>query len=340
LHLPPEPLSTARHDKLYVATRADLSVGYQIAQAMHAAVDLCVQHPHLAAAWHTTSNSLIVLASVDERALYTLLNRAQARGVHAVAFREPDLGDELTAVAFAPGEVTVQLCANLPLAGRNVADQQPALDREARLRDRSRRMESCAQAVGQSVLDHGRSVREHARVLREHLEGRRKLHTAPNWRLPSWVDTYRDLLAAALVDEWTLDRYLTLHDAGKPDCRIVDDAGRVHFPNHAKVSATVVDELYGDATITELVARDMQAHTLTAADVPAFAAQPTAASLLIAALAEIHSNAAMFGGIESTSFKIKWKHLDRRGRAICQALFGASASSTAFPGTSSAGGAA
>jgi peptidyl-tRNA hydrolase len=30
----------------------------------------------------------------------------------------------------------------------------------------------------------------------------------------------------------------------------------------------------------------------------------------------------MFGGIESTSFKIKWAHLERRGKAICKKLFG------------------
>jgi len=39
-------------------------------------------------------------------------------------------------------------------------------------------------------------------------------------------------------------------------------------------------------------------------------------SLLVAALCELHANAKMFGGIESTSFKIKWKKLNKRGKQI------------------------
>ena len=42
--------------------------------------------------------------------------------------------------------------------------------------------------------------------------------------------------------------------------------------------------------------------------------------LLFAALSEIHSNASMFGGIESTSFKMKWKQLNKRGNAIIKKL--------------------
>lgn len=42
----------------------------------------------------------------------------------------------------------------------------------------------------------------------------------------------------------------------------------------------------------------------------------TRMTLLVTALAELHSNAAMFGGIESTSFKIKWKKLDKLGKKL------------------------
>ena len=56
--------------------------------------------------------------------------------------------------------------------------------------------------------------------------------------------------------------------------------------------------------------------------VPEFAKMPEAISLLLVALSEIHANAEMFGGIESTSFKIKWKQIDKRGNAICKLLFG------------------
>lgn len=53
-----------------------------------------------------------------------------------------------------------------------------------------------------------------------------------------------------------------------------------------------------------------------------FAGRPHAVALLLTGLAEVHANASMFGGIESTSFKIKWKNLDKRGRAIAKAVSG------------------
>lgn len=37
-------------------------------------------------------------------------------------------------------------------------------------------------------------------------------------------------------------------------------------------------------------------------------------TLLLVSLCEIHSNASMFGGIESVSFKSKWKKIDQRGK--------------------------
>lgn len=61
----------------------------------------------------------------------------------------------------------------------------------------------------------------------------------------------------------------------------------------------------------------MDVHLLKAVDIPEFKARPQAIALLLTGLAEIHANASMFGGLESTSFKIKWKHLDKRGRQIC-----------------------
>lgn len=43
-------------------------------------------------------------------------------------------------------------------------------------------------------------------------------------------------------------------------------------------------------------------------------------TLLVTSLCEIHANADMFGGIESSSFKIKFKQLDRRGNQIIKKI--------------------
>jgi peptidyl-tRNA hydrolase len=42
----------------------------------------------------------------------------------------------------------------------------------------------------------------------------------------------------------------------------------------------------------------------------------------LAGLAEVHSNAKMFGGLASDSFKIKWSQINKRGKAVCKLLFG------------------
>ena len=46
----------------------------------------------------------------------------------------------------------------------------------------------------------------------------------------------------------------------------------------------------------------------------------TVITLLVTALCELHSNASMFGGTESTSFKIKFKQLDKRGKQILKLI--------------------
>jgi len=65
---------------------------------------------------------------------------------------------------------------------------------------------------------------------------------------------------------------------------------------------------------------DMDIHLLKDVGVNDFAQKEEAATLLLTGLAEIHSNAEMFGGIESTSFKIKWKQINKRGKKISEIL--------------------
>jgi hypothetical protein len=86
------------------------------------------------------------------------------------------------------------------------------------------------------------------------------------------------------------------------------------------VSRQVWLEHGGSAEVADLIGMDMDVHLLKAEDIPEFVARPQAAALLLTALAEIHANAAMFGGTESTSFKIKLKHIERRGKQIIQLM--------------------
>lgn len=177
-------------------------------------------------------------------------------------------------------------------------------------------MKLCEQTKGLSVLAHGESVHDYYLDLRAHaLEGQGLQF---EWRIPDWLMS--PVLWAGRLDEAVVREYQVFHDNGKPFCREVDQEGRVHFPDHASISASLWRAVGGDEQAATLMALDMEAHTLKAEDLDAFCSRPEAATLLITAMCEIHSNAAMFGGIDFTSFKMKWKHLDRRGKQIVKML--------------------
>jgi len=83
---------------------------------MHAAYQFSVDFPTEFVAWFERSNTLALLAVPDEEALRRLADLADDRDLKLAAFREPDLGDALTAIALQPGPRTQKLCRNLPLA--------------------------------------------------------------------------------------------------------------------------------------------------------------------------------------------------------------------------------
>ncbi|MFA5488313.1 MAG: hypothetical protein WC284_03755 [Candidimonas sp.] len=138
------------------------------------------------------------------------------------------------------------------------------------------------------------------------------------WKLPEWA--YNPILLQRLMPRDQIHQYQLFHDCGKPFCLIYDNDGRRHFPNHAIVSEQKWIEYGGNRDIADLIRQDMDIHLLSDEQCEEFSKRPTAATLLLTGLAEIHSNADMFGGIESTSFKIKWKHLNRRGKRIVSLL--------------------
>jgi peptidyl-tRNA hydrolase len=107
--------------RLYIVVRADLSPGLQAAQAVHAALEFAVAHPQMTSDWTRESNYLILLALPDEYALMGLIEQANKLGIEHTAVREPDVNDEITAVALAPCAASRKLTANLPLMLREPA---------------------------------------------------------------------------------------------------------------------------------------------------------------------------------------------------------------------------
>jgi hypothetical protein len=178
-------------------------------------------------------------------------------------------------------------------------------------------MKSCEQTSGQTIWEHGESVRDH---LLDLIGSQSRF----DWRLPKWFtkDEFRSRLKYHLHDTEVLRNYTLYHDCGKPFCRTVDEQGRVHFSNHAQVSRDIYLQVFGDETVANLIGWDMVLHTASADQIDEYLADEwtlaDASTLLLTALAEVHSNARLFGGIQSNSFKSKWKKIERRGRQICR----------------------
>ncbi len=185
-------------------------------------------------------------------------------------------------------------------------------------------MRTCLQTAGMDVLQHGHDVNKHFSELVDLIVD--DIPTADAWRLPEWIrhPIIRGQLVHPNTDRESIDLYQVYHDCGKPMCLTVDEEGRRHYPNHAEVSKARWLECSDGSSIAlyiaRLIGKDMLVHTAKPSEVVELARDPDIIVLLLTALAEVHSNAAMFGGTDSTSFKIKWKHLNRIGGRIVDAI--------------------
>ena len=103
--------------KLYLISRSDLPAGLQAAQLAHSLRQFAADFPAEDKGWHETSNNLVLLEVADEAGLEHLADRLDELGCHVARFREPDLGEKLTAIS-ALGERAHKALSSLPLALR------------------------------------------------------------------------------------------------------------------------------------------------------------------------------------------------------------------------------
>jgi len=68
------------------------------------------------ALWFKNSNYIVLLSVENEEALENLIAMASIKNVRLAIFREPDIDNQITAVAFEPGEQSRRLCSRLKLA--------------------------------------------------------------------------------------------------------------------------------------------------------------------------------------------------------------------------------
>ena len=101
---------------LYVVTRRDMTPGYQGVQSIHAALEFAALYPDTFMYWNLSSNYLCWLSVKDEAVLASYLRAAEAKGIKSVGFYEPDIGDQLTAIAIESGRRSALMLRTLPLA--------------------------------------------------------------------------------------------------------------------------------------------------------------------------------------------------------------------------------
>lgn len=111
---------TQINQKLIIITRRDLHPGYQAVQSSHAGIDFQHQHPEIAKQWNKESNYLIILSVANEEQLFLYLEKFNFHNIKTTVFREPDIGNEITAIAVEPSEKTRKLTSKLPLALKEV----------------------------------------------------------------------------------------------------------------------------------------------------------------------------------------------------------------------------
>ncbi len=186
-------------------------------------------------------------------------------------------------------------------------------------------MRECFQFKSMNMLDHGEDVRDWYEDLRNLVMSSPtpSKERFARWRLPDWIESDAVKRHFLTADDDVVRLYQVYHDCGKPLCRVVDVDGCQHFPDHAEVSRRQWLE-HSDGSIeamrvADLIGMDMDVHLLKADGVAEFSRRPQALTLLLTALCEIHSNAQMFGGIDSPGFKAKYKKIERFGSRIVEA---------------------
>lgn len=272
-------------------------------QSQHSIVDFQHIFPTSSDSWKKESNSIISLSIDSEEKLLKLYDKLYNK-TDVVLFREPDICNQATSIAILGTSKIRKKLSNLPLALKG-----KTLDQVITV------MKNTEQMKDLSVYKHGELVREYFLDLYTYLKTGELKNV---WRLPDWVNTNKDFLLKEIekFNIFKIFEYQLYHDCGKPYCLEIDDKGRKHFPDHVNKSYKIWKEIKGDDFVGQLIKQDMDIHLLKNVGVKEFSERPHSIILLLTGLTEIHANSTLFGGIESTSFKIKYKHISKRGKAI------------------------
>jgi len=89
-------------------------------QSAHACVQFQHEHPEIAKQWYHHSNYLIFLSVENEKELESLIDKAKSQNIQVSVFREPDINNEITAIAIEPCVQAKKLTSGIPLMRKGV----------------------------------------------------------------------------------------------------------------------------------------------------------------------------------------------------------------------------
>jgi hypothetical protein len=96
-----------------------LTPGAIVAQSCHAAFSFSKEYPEISNEWQEISNYIGILTARNEVEFSQILEKAASQNIKFSAFKEPDLDNQITAIALEPGSHSKKLCSQLPLALRS-----------------------------------------------------------------------------------------------------------------------------------------------------------------------------------------------------------------------------
>lgn len=169
-------------------------------------------------------------------------------------------------------------------------------------------MQACQQTAGLNVLQHGVLVSlAYSEMLKELRKGTHQ---------EEFLQGMFPLLEPLLFEEELMSRYHVYHDCGKPFCQATEER---KFPDHEARSFEQWSLIFPeDKIVANLMLNDMKFHAGN--NDAEFYSSELAPSLYLTSWAELEANSSMFGGHESTSYKIKRKRLIQQGKKLRMAL--------------------
>jgi len=91
-------------------------------QSAHALIDFQHKYPDVSKSWNEDSNYLVMLSVKSKDKLIQLTEKLTSENITYLEFFEPDIGNELTAIAIEPSKRARKICSSLPLLLRKLTD--------------------------------------------------------------------------------------------------------------------------------------------------------------------------------------------------------------------------